>query len=146
MLVAFLAYYWTGFDMVLYHQGSNPMDRPAYVRGPFYSKILIGAVWPYTCFRNEELGWFVCCFFSSLVVIAFSLAILTIYLSYFWAILIIGLIRTLRIPIISKVYFWGIAAVFFVVWMIFSKLFPIQEPSSLVRYNQYQNQIKAMRR
>lgn len=146
-LVVFLAYYWTGLGIVDYHRGSSPIDRPAYVRGPFYGKILAGAAWPYMCWVNGEFRWFACDFLSSLVVIALSLVVLTIYLSNFWAILIIGLVRMFPIPIISKVYLWAVTAAFAVVLLIASKLFhlEIQMPGAVERYNLYQNQLRSTR-
>lgn len=137
LLATGLAYYWTGLGVVNFHRDSHPIDRPAYVRGPFYGQILVGLIWPYACWKNEEFGWFACDFFSSLIMTAFSIAVLTIYLSYFWAIIVIGTVRTIPIPIISKAYLWVTTAVFGIIWWIASRFLPIRMPSSIERFNRY---------
>jgi hypothetical protein len=63
----FVAFMWTGWEMVQYHSNCSPIDRPAYVRHGFGMKLLVSLTWPYVAVRGKELAWFSATFAGSAV-------------------------------------------------------------------------------
>lgn len=137
LLSLLLAYYYTGLNMVLYHQAALPMDRPAYVRGPLWGnlpvKFLVGLTWPYACKQNEELGFFSSLFLSALPVTWLTLLALTNFLSGFWAVLLIGAVLTFPIPFVSQVYTGFVSLISGMVLAVLSKLFGARMPGAMER-------------
>lgn len=60
----FLAYYWTGLDMVSFHIKSPRYHQPSYISGGFWRKFISGATWPVVAKLNQELWWYSVCFLS----------------------------------------------------------------------------------
>ena len=68
----FLAYYWTGCEMVQFHSRSRPVNQPQYVNGSAIQKIVSGIFWPYVAAINREIIWFLICFFAGAIVFIFA--------------------------------------------------------------------------
>jgi len=130
-----LAYYWTGLEMVLYHHASLPMDRPAYVRGPLALKFSFGALWPYVSMRNQEFGWFLSCFLSSALVVSLTISLLAGHIGYFWAVVLIGAVRTLPIPLVSQAYTAIASLISGVIFAVLRKMFGLEVPGPIRRLN-----------
>ena len=145
MLGVILAYCWTGLYMVSIHSDSAPMDRPAYVRGPLYLKVIYGAQWPRICRLNREFAWFVSQFVGSAIVLTLTLALLATHIGYAVSVLLLGLIIMLPVPFVSKAYFLTTGCVSGIDWQLVSRLFRLQEPSAIQRFYQYQDHMKMLK-
>ncbi len=80
----FSGYYWTAFDVVEYHTKCHPMDRPLYVRGPLYQKIIAGMLWPRATLLNREFGWCLCWCTANTFVATILYSIATRYLNFIY--------------------------------------------------------------
>jgi hypothetical protein len=126
----FLAYYWTGADMVLFHSGQSPLHQPGYVHGGFFKKLMAGAFWPFTSKINQEFMWFFVCFLACTVVFSFAHSLLyPLVGSSGLAVLILGIARVL--PIVSTVVSFPLSILAMLFWMILAKPFGAKEPSGM---------------
>ena len=127
----FLAYYWTGFEMVEFHTISHPIDRPAYVDSPIYKKAISALLWPIVTRLNFEFGWFFSCFISYVVVITFFYSI-CIEFAPTW-IVVAGVIIIRQIPIVGVIFNAPAALIASIVFMPLSKLFGWKAPDAIER-------------
>jgi hypothetical protein len=104
ILALLLAYYWTGLEKVFIDSLSSTSDQARQTRISAFRRLASGVFWPYVCLRKKELLWCASYFLGSSLAIAITLKLLVGHLGYFLTILIIGVIRTLPIPIISSAY------------------------------------------
>lgn len=104
-LTLFLAYYWTGYDAGFFGEPSYgwPIHRKAAERSA-PRKIVVGMFWPITAIRKKEFGLFASYFIASSVVIALTLKLAVPHIGVFWAIMLIGVLRTLPVPFASRYY------------------------------------------
>ena len=108
IIAFFLAYYWTGFEMVFFHSQMDPIDQPGYVSGSSLKKIGAGVIWTVVSYVNREFAWFVICFLSSVVVLGAAYIFLNhIIGSTFFAILVLGVLRVT--PVISNLISFPLA-------------------------------------
>ena len=127
----FLAYYWTGVEMVAFHTISPFWDRPSYVKGPMYKKAFSAMLWPVIAPLNQEFGWFFSCFiaYAAVFTVIYSLSI---SFAPIWAIVLaIGILRT--VPFISVVVNAPSALVATLVFLPLSKIFGWQVPEAMSR-------------
>ena len=101
ILGAFLAYYWTAFDMVAFHVNLSSESSPTYVRGSTIRRFFAGFFWPFVAKLNNELGWFFSCFVSYAIVLTLIISVCSNFISIFACILIVGAIRL--IPKVQKI-------------------------------------------
>lgn len=127
----FLAYYWTGFEMVEFHTTSHPVDRPAYVDFPLYKKTVSAMLWPFVAKINFEFGWFFSCFVSYAVVITVVYSIASDYLPA-W-IFVAGVVILRQIPILGVIFNAPAALVASLVFLPLSKIFGWKVPEAIGR-------------
>jgi hypothetical protein len=127
----FLAYYWTGFEMVEFHSLSHPIDRPSYVNNPLYKKAISALLWPIVTRLNFEFGWFFSCFISYVVVITFFYSI-CVEFTPAW-IVIGGVIIIRQIPMAGVIFNAPAALIASIVFMPLSKLFGWKVPAAMSR-------------
>jgi hypothetical protein len=96
-------------------------------------KARVGARWPYVCWLNRELGWYFCSFVGYVSVTVLAVLALSKYLSAFIAILLIFIIRTVPIPIVSKIYLVLRGWASLIVWKCVSRLFHLNIPEAIER-------------
>ena len=126
----FLAYYWTGLDMVMFHSSQRPLNQPGYVHGGFFRKLIAGTFWPYTTKINREFMWFFVCFLACAVVFTFAHSFLQpIVGSSGIVVLILGIARVL--PIVSTVVSFPLSIFAMLFWLILAKPFGAKEPSGM---------------
>ena len=134
LAVVFLGYYWTGLNMVVFHGWLPAFEQPAYVRGNILARTFAGAIWPYTCLLNRELGWFFSSFVGLTVAVGLMLALLTHWLSWFWAIMIVGLIQFVKVPVISPLFSLLITLPAAAVARMLARFFHFSIPASMERF------------
>lgn len=119
IIATLLAYYWIGFDIVLFHSQLPPYAQPGYVRKPVWYRFFAGALWPMIAYRNREFAFFIICFFSSVIVLGAAYIGLNYVLgSTGLAVLVLGIMRTIPItaPLIAVIssiismFLWTIIA------------------------------------
>lgn len=127
----FLAYYWTGFEMVEFHTLSHPIDRPAYVDNPLYKKVISALLWPFITRMNFEFGWFFSCFISYTIVITFFYSI---FISFIPTWLVVASVVILRqIPVVGVIFNAPAALIASLVFMPLSKIFGWRVPGAINR-------------
>ncbi len=128
----FLAYYWTGFEMVFFHSQLDPVDQPGYVSGSPLKQIGAGVIWPVVSYTNRELAWFSICFVSSAIVLGAAYIILNnIIGSTFLAILILGALRV--IPVVSSVVSFPLALMSALLWFLIARPLGCKPPTGMER-------------
>jgi len=120
--------------MVLFHRWLPAFEQPAYVRGNLLARTCAGAIWPYTCLRNRELGWFFSSFIGLSVAIGIALVLLTHWLSWFWAVTIVGVIMFARVPIISPLFALLTTLPAALVARVLARFFRFSVPASMERF------------
>ena len=132
VLGLFLAYYWTGVEMVSFHSQLDPVDRPGYVDAPLYRRFFSGAIWPVVAKLNQELAWFFVCFLSGAIVFSFIHALAFPYIGSTG--LIVVAIAVLRsIPGVSAIVNAPLALFAMVLWFLLAKPFGAKIPSGIER-------------
>lgn len=126
-----LAYYWTGFEMVEFHTLSSSIDRPAYLKRPWYLRTMSALIWPYVATINSEFGWHFCCFIGYTVVVSFVYGLSAEYVPSFVAILVLGVLRL--VPLASVVINAPSALIASLVFLPFSKIFGWRMPNAIKR-------------
>lgn len=128
----FVAYLWTGWEMVQYHSSSSPIDRAAYVRKGFAIKSLVALIWPYVAMRGRELAWFTATCASSAVLVGIALYFLRPMGVPVW--LIVGVIPVLRmLPIVGLVLNIPVAVVATLAFFVLFRPFGAKIPSGMER-------------
>jgi hypothetical protein len=126
----FLAYYWTGLDMVLFHSKQSPIDQPGYVHKGFSPKLIAGLFWPYTTKINQEFLWYSVCFLSCLIVFTFAHSFLVPFVgSTGLTVLIIGIVRV--VPVISAIVSIPLSILAMILWIFIGKPFGGQMPRGI---------------
>ena len=97
-----ISYCISGWAMVASDKTSGDPDAPAYIYGSFLQRVAAGSVWPYIHWRNRNLSANICSYLGSSAVSIGLLAVLVPHVSYFWATIIVGLIRL--IPLIGWIF------------------------------------------
>lgn len=134
IIAVFLAYYWTGFEMVQFHTQLDPVDQPGYVDGSVWKRIGAGVVWPFVAFTNREFAWFSICFLSSAIVLGAAYIGLNHLLgSTFYAILVLGALRVT--PVVSTLVSFPLALVSALLWFLIARPFGCKPPSGMERLN-----------
>lgn len=128
-----LAYWWNGFEMVEFHRNSNPIDRPGYVEGPYYKRMLVALGWPFVAKANSEFGWFFCCFLSYAVVLTVTHGLLSPHLSLTTLIAVVFLLKI--VPIVGFVFNAPAAIISSIFWMLIAKPMGAKIPSAIERMN-----------
>lgn len=134
LAVIFLGYYWTGFRMVLFNTSLPAFERPAYASRSLIVKMFVGAFWPYVCLKNDELGWYFSSFVGVTIAVGLFLAVLTHWLSWFWAILVICIVQFLRVPFISPFFSLLTTIPAAIVLRLLAKFFDVSSPPSMARF------------
>ncbi len=128
----FVAYMWTGWEMVRYHSTCSPIDRPAYVGHGLGIKLLVGLIWPYVTMRGRELAWFAATFAGSVVLVGIALYFLHPMGVPVW--LIVGAIPFLRmLPVVGFVLNAPVAIVATLVFFALFRPFGAKMPNSMER-------------
>ncbi len=126
----FLAYYWTGVNMLAFHSNSSPIYRPGYVHGSKGQRALSAALWPRITWMNYEFGFFFSSFVGeSIFNIFFINYIHEAFESTFIAIAILCAARL--IPIISAIFSGMLAMLSMPIWFMSSKIFKAKLPSGM---------------
>jgi hypothetical protein len=127
---AFVAYLWTGFEMVLYHASCDPIDQPAYVHRGYAARAACSLTWPVVAKLNQELAWLFATFTGSsafLVAVFYFLVPLNVPV---W--LIVAGIPALRmLPIIGAVLNFPIVIVSAVVFFVLFRPLGAKIPSGM---------------
>lgn len=132
IVALFLAYYWTGFDMVHFHTQLEPMDQPGYVSGTTWKMFVSGASWPIVSYANREFAWFLICFLSAAIVLGAAYVGLNHLLgSTFYAVLVLGALRVT--PIISALLSFPIAMISSLLWIFIAKPLGCKDPTGIER-------------
>src|SRR3989344_5549814 len=130
----FLAYYWTGFEMVFFHSQLDPVDQPGYVSGSPLKKVGSGVIWPVVSYANREFAWFSICFLSSAIVLgAAYIGLNHVIGSTFFAILVLGVLRVT--PVISALISFPLAMVSALLWFLIAKPLGCKPPTGMERFN-----------
>lgn len=137
-LSLFLAYYWTGFEMVEFHTISHPVDRPAYVDFPLHKKAVSAMLWPLVTKMNFEFGWFFACFIGYAVVITVIYSICAEYFAT-W-VFVAGIIILRQVPVLGVIFNAPAALVASLVFMPLSKIFGWKMPEAIGRMRKYQKE------
>jgi hypothetical protein len=129
---AFVAYLWTGYEMVLYHSSCDPLDQPGYVRNGYVVRAACSLTWPVVAKLNQELAWLFATFtgtFVFLVAVFYFLVPLNVPV---W--LIVAGIPALRIlPIIGAALNFPIVVVSAVVFFVLFRPLGAKMPSGMQR-------------
>lgn len=134
IIAVFLAYYWTGFEMVLFHTQLDPVDQPGYVSGSVLKRIGAGVVWPGVAYLNGEFAWFSICFLSSAIALGASyIGLNHVIGSTFFAILVLGVLRVT--PVISALLSFPLALLSALLWFLIAKPIGCKPPSGMERLN-----------
>ncbi len=129
-IALFLAYYWTGFEMVLFHSQLEPVDQPGYISESPIKLVISGAVWPVVSYLNREFSWFSVCFLASALVLGAAYVGLNhIIGSTFWAIIVLGVARVT--PILSTIIATLLALVSALLWLVVAKPFGAKMPTGI---------------
>ena len=132
ILGLFLAYYWTGMEMVLFHSQQHPVDRPSYVDAPLYRRFFSGAIWPVVAKLNQEFAWFFVCFLSGAIIFSFIHALAFPYIGSTG--LIVVAIAVLRsIPGVSAIVNAPLALLAMALWFLLAKPFGAKIPAGIER-------------
>lgn len=126
----FLAYYWTGLDMVMFHSGQRPLHQPGYVHSGFFPKLLAGAFWPYTSKSNREFMWFFVCFLACAIVFTFTHRFIQPLVGSS-GIVVLALGVTRVTPIVSNVVSIPLSIIAMFLWIFLAKPFGAKEPSGI---------------
>jgi hypothetical protein len=128
----FLSYYWTGFEMVVFHTLLHPVDRPGYVNAPIYKRFLCGAIWPVVAKLNNEFTWFFVCFLSGAIVFCFIYALAyPFFNSTGLVVLAIAVLRS--IPGVSGIVNFPLALLATIMWSVLAKPLGAKMPSGIER-------------
>ena len=132
ILGLFLAYYWTGVEMVSFHSQLHDVDRPGYVDAPLYRRFFSGSIWPVVTKLNQEFAWFFVCFLSGAIVFSFIHALAYPLIGSTG--LIVVLIAVLRsIPGVSAIVNAPLALLAMALWFLLAKPFGVKVPSGIER-------------
>lgn len=130
IIAIFLAYYWTGFDMVHFHTQLDPVDQPEYVNGSTWKRVVSGALWPVVSYANREFAWFSTCFLSAAIVLGAAYVGLNHLLgSTFYAVLVLGTLRVT--PVISALLSFPLALFSSLLWLLIAKPLGCKPPSGI---------------
>ena len=128
----FLAYYWTGYDMVLFHSQLESVDRPSYVDGPKWKVVISGAGWPLIAYLNRELSWFGVCFLSSAIVFTAVHMLLLPYVgSTASVVVILAVLR--NVPLLGRLLSVPFGAIASVLWILVAKPLGARVPAGIER-------------
>lgn len=133
IIALFLAYYWTGFEMILFHTQLNPVDQPGYVSGSVWKRIGAGVVWPVASYANREFAWFSICFLSSAIVLGAAYIGLNHLIGSSLAILVLGALRVT--PVVSALVSFPLALVGTLLWFLIAKPLGCKPPKGMDRLN-----------
>lgn len=132
IVALFLAYYWTGFDMVHFHTQLEPMDQPGYVSGPTWKMFVSGASWPIVSYANREFAWFLICFLSASIVLgAAYIGLHHLLGSMVFALLVLGAARVT--PVLSALISFPLAMVSSLLWIFIAKPLGYEDPAGIER-------------
>lgn len=131
----FLAYYWTGCEMVVFHSHLPPEDRPGYVRNPAWQRVISGAAWPLVTYWNRELAWFGVCFLSAATVYSFAHSALLPYVgSTALFVLILAVVRI--IPVVAAILNFPLALLGATLWFLIAEPLGGKPPFGMNRFLQ----------
>ena len=134
IMAVFLAYYWTGFEMVYFHTQLEPVDQPGYVSGSAWRRIGAGVVWPVASYANSEFAWFSICFLSSAIVLgAAYIGLNHVIGSTFLAVLVLGLLRVT--PVVSALLSFPLSLLSALLWLLIAKPLGCKPPVWMERLN-----------
>jgi hypothetical protein len=134
IIAVFLAYYWTGFDMVNFHTQLEPVDQPEYVSGSTWKRVVSGALWPVVSYANREFAWFSICFLSAAIVLGAAYVGLNRLLgSTFYAVSVLGALRVT--PVISALLSFPLAMFSSLLWLLIAKPLGCKPPTGIERSN-----------
>jgi hypothetical protein len=127
IIAVFLAYYWTGFDMVHFHLQLEAPNQPAYLSGSTWNKCISGATWPIVSYANQQLAWFFIGFLSAAIVLGAAYVGLHHLLgSPFFAVLALGAARVT--PALSALISLPLAMVSSLLWIFIAKPLGYEDP------------------
>lgn len=134
IMAVFLAYYWTGFEMVHFHTQLDPVDQPGYVSGSVWRRIGAGVVWPVASYANCEFAWFSICFLSSAIVLGAAYVGLNHVIgSTFLAVLVLGVLRVT--PVVSALFSFPLSLLSALLWLLIAKPLGCKPPIWMERLN-----------
>lgn len=134
IIAVFLAYYWTGFEMVHFHTQLEPVDQPGYVSGSAWKRAMSRALWPVVSYANREFAWFSICFLSSAIVLgAVYIGLNHVLGSAFFAILVLGILRV--IPVVSALLSLPLSMLSALLWLFIAKPLGCKPPTGMERLN-----------
>lgn len=134
IMAVFLAYYWTGFEMVHFHTQLDPVDQPGYVSGSVWRRIGAGVVWPVASYANREFAWFSICFLSSAIVLGAAYVGLNHVIdSTFLAVLVLGVLRVT--PVVSALLSFPLSLLSALLWLLIAKPLGCKPPIFMERLN-----------
>lgn len=126
----FLAYYSTGYEMLIFHSQLSPVDRPGYVSESTIKRFFAGLGWPIVAKLNGELAWFFVCFISASTLFTFLHAVLYPY-TQSSGIVVLAIMIARILPVVSLLISGPLALIAMLIWVIFAKPFGAKAPSGM---------------